>query len=311
MSDSLSIIIVNYKSWDKLKLCLDSISKQKDIKISTIVVDNNSNDHQIINFKNKFVSVKWIENSENLGFAKACNIGASYCNSTWYLFLNPDTILKEDSLSTLISYCNTNTEHKLIGIKQLNEKLVQTNSFGIFLNFWSISGLLRPIIRFLKRMSYSRINSQLISHPDWISGSFILTRKQDFELINGWDESYWMYYEDMDLCKRAKENNLQVSLFNNWDCTHFHGISSRKNNIIKVITKSEVIISSHIYIEKHSNNKIAFVTHLLLILIQLVELLLSFPFSSIKRKILLNSLKYWRKGIIKSDWRSQREISSH
>ena len=55
MSDSLSIIIVNYKSWDKLKLCLNSISKQKEIKISTIVVDNNSNDNQIINFKNKFV----------------------------------------------------------------------------------------------------------------------------------------------------------------------------------------------------------------------------------------------------------------
>ena len=167
MSDSLSIIIVNYKSWDKLKLCLNSISKQKEIKISTIVVDNNSNDNQIINFKNKFVWVKWIENFENFGFAKACNIGARYCNSTWYLFLNPDTILKEDSLSTLISYCNTNTKHKLIGIKQLNEKLVPTNSFGIFLNFWSISGLFRPIIRFLKSMSYSRINSQSISHP-WL-----------------------------------------------------------------------------------------------------------------------------------------------
>lgn len=311
MSESLSIIIVNYKSWDKLNLCLDSITKQKEIKMSTIIVDNNSNDNQIGNFKKKFTWVKWIENSKNYGFAKACNIGANYSNSKWCLFLNPDTILEKNSLSTLIKYCNENIQHKLIGIKQLNEKLIPTDSFGIFLNFWSLSGLIRPLIRFLKNASYSKINSQLIAHPDWISGSFILIRKQDFELIKGWDESYWMYYEDMDLCKRASDKNLKVSLLNNWKCTHFQGASSRKNNTIKIITKSEVIISSHIFIEKHSISGVALLTHLCLIIIQLIELLLSFPFSSIKRKILLNSLKYWGKGIFKSDWRSQREVSNH
>ena len=311
MVNSLSIIIVNYKTWDKLKLCLDSISKQDGVRISTIVVDNNSDDNKLDSFKNKYKWVKWIENSKNFGFAKACNIGANYCKSKWYLFLNPDTILVENSLESLIFYCNNNIQHKIIGIKQINEKSIPINSFGIFLNFWSLSGLIRPIIRLLKNSSYKKMNSRLISHPDWISGSFVLIRKNDFYLINGWNENYWMYYEDMDICRRAKNNNLKVALLNNWNCTHFHGASSRKNNTIKIITKSEVIISSHIYIEEHANPKMTLLIHLSLIIIQLIDLLLSSPFSSNKRVILLNSITYWKKGVFKSNWCSERAVSNY
>lgn len=311
MESSLSIIIVNYKSWDKLKLCLDSIFKQDGIKTSTIVVDNNSNDNKLFHFKKNYKWVKWIENSHNFGFAKACNIGAKYSKSLWNLFLNPDTILIENSLLPLISYCNTNQQHKIIGIKQVNEYSISTNSFGIFLNFWSLSGLIRPIVRLLKKSSYKKMNSSSISHPDWISGSFILIRKIDFDFLGGWNEKYWMYYEDMDLCKRALNNNLKVTLMNNWSCTHFHGVSSRKNKEIKIITKSEVIISSHVYIEEHTNASCSLITHISLILIQLTNLLIGVPFSSVKRTILLNSISYWCNGILKSDWNSKRVVSNY
>ena len=302
--NELSIVIVNYKTWDKLAFCLDSILKQIEIEIQVIVVDNNSNDNKFFVFQQKYKWVTWIENSKNYGFAKACNIGIENAKSKWYLFLNPDTILEPKSIHSLINYCNEKTEHRIIGIKQLNENKKNSNSYGLFLNFWSLSGLIRPLIR-LKKGSYKSINSKEIANPDWISGSFIMIRKEDFELINGWDESYWMYYEDMDLCKRAKKINLKVSLLNNWSCIHFHGASSRKNTKIKIITKSEVIVSSHIFLEKHSQKSYKFLIHLILILIQFTELSFQSIFSNSKRKILFNSLKYWSGGLLKNVWGSQ------
>jgi len=302
--NELSIVIVNYKTWDKLAFCLDSILKQIEIEIQVIVVDNNSNDNKFFVFQQKYKWVTWIENSKNYGFAKACNIGIENAKSKWYLFLNPDTILEPKSIHSLINYCNEKTEHRIIGIKQLNENKKNSNSYGLFLNFWSLSGLIRPLIR-LKKGSYKSINSKEIANPDWISGSFIMIRKEDFELINGWDESYWMYYEDMDLCKRAKKINLKVSLLNNWSCIHFHGASSRKNTKIKIITKSEVIVSSHIFLEKHSQKSYKFLIHLILILIQFTELSFQSIFSNSKRKILFNSLRYWSGGLLKNVWGSQ------
>ena len=302
--NELSIVIVNYKTWDKLAFCLDSILKQIEIEIQVIIVDNNSNDNKFFVFQQKYKWVTWIENSKNYGFAKACNIGIENAKSKWYLFLNPDTILEPKSIHSLRNYCNEKTEHRIIGIKQLNENKKNSNSYGLFLNFWSLSGLIRPLIR-LKKGSYKSINSKEIANPDWISGSFIMIRKKDFELINGWDESYWMYYEDMDLCKRAKKINLKVSLLNNWSCIHFHGASSRKNTKIKIITKSEVIVSSHIFLEKHSQKSYKFLIHLILILIQFTELSFHSIFSSTKRKILFNSLKYWSGGLLKNVWGSQ------
>ena len=304
LMNELSIVIVNYKTWDKLAFCLDSILKQIEIEIQVIVVDNNSNDNKFFVFQQKYKWVTWIENSKNYGFAKACNIGIENAKSKWYLFLNPDTILEPKSIHSLINYCNEKTEHRIIGIKQLNENKKNSNSYGLFLNFWSLSGLIRPLIR-LKKGSYKSINSKEIANPDWISGSFIMIRKEDFELINGWDESYWMYYEDMDLCKRAKKINLKVSLLNNWSCIHFHGASSRKNTKIKIITKSEVIVSSHIFLEKHSQKSYKFLIHLILILIQFTELSFQSIFSNSKRKILFNSLKYWSGGLLKNVWGSQ------
>ena len=110
----------------------------------------------------------------------------------------------------------------------------------------------------------------------------------------------------MDLCKKAKNINLKVSLLNNWSCIHFHGDSSRKNTKINSITKSEVIVSSHIFLEKHSQKSYKFLIHLILILIQFTELSFQSIFSSTKRIILNNSLKYWSGGLLKNVWESQK-----
>ena len=309
MKIELSIIIVNYRSWDKLKFCLKSILTQKQINLKVIVVDNFSNDNKLDLLKENFKWVEWIISNENLGFAKACNLGATFANSKWILFLNPDTLLIENSLGSLLKYCDNNIEHKIIGIKQLDSKNRPSNSFGLFLNLWTSNGFFRIFSRIFKGQTYKKINSCSISNPDWISGSFILLRKNDFQELNGWKESYWMYFEDMDLCKRAKNLNLKVSLLNNWKCIHFHGGSSRKNKEILIKTKTEVIKSSHIYVNTHISYFKSIIIHFLMIFFKSIELIILTPFSSTKREIFKQCIIYWKKSILSGVWIEKKSIN--
>ena len=96
---SLTIVIVNYKSWLPLTKCLDSLLNQINIIPTIIVVDNDSQDNDELNkFKSKYNSIVWKRNEKNFGFSKACNIGAKLATSKWILFLNPDTIIPKDCL---------------------------------------------------------------------------------------------------------------------------------------------------------------------------------------------------------------------
>ena len=83
----LSIIIINYKSWSVLEKCIKSIWSQKTHLIEIIIIDNNSDDSQIVSFKRKYSKCKWIINKKNIGFAKACNQGAKIAKYDHYIFL--------------------------------------------------------------------------------------------------------------------------------------------------------------------------------------------------------------------------------
>ena len=300
----ISIVIVNYKSWYHLSKCLDSILNQKNVKCEIIVVDNNSNDNTINEFKAKYISVKWIINYENLGYSKACNIGASNIEHDWVLFLNPDTEIPKNCFSSLMDKANK-ISNTIFSIKQLNEKNKDSYAYGTFLNIYTLNGTQRFFHRLFNGKTKNRLDRLTSFSPDWVSGSFLLMRKEDYVKVGGWDEDFWMYYEDMDLCKRGKNLGLQVTLLNNWKCIHSHGKASRKNNQTKILTKSEVIISSHIYLEKHLNNSFKYQTHLLLIFFQASELTIKSFFSKTQRKILKNLLKFWLTGIFKNQWKSK------
>ena len=139
---TVSIIIVNYKSWIPLEKCIHSINNQIDINPEVIVVDNNSSDDFIHSFKKKFPKVLWVENKSNSGFSKGCNIGAEKASNKFLLFLNPDTYLPNDCLKNLLNK-KLNFENSIIGIKQLNNKNKNTHAYGIFLNLYSLNGIAR------------------------------------------------------------------------------------------------------------------------------------------------------------------------
>ena len=287
----LSIIIVNYRSWVALSKCLDSILNQNKLKAKILVLDNNSDDNIFNDFKNKYSSVEWFKNNENLGFAKACNIGSKKVKSKWILFLNPDTLIPENCFENLANKVK-DSENEIISIKQLNEKEIDTHAYGIFLNLYSLNGIFRFIYRLLYGLSKKANSAKLSFSPDWVSGSFMLIKRKDFIRIGGWDENFWMYYEDMDICKRAKKHGIATKFYNDLYCYHFHGKSSRIDLETKIKSKSQVIKSSFIFINKHYHGLYGIALYFLLRLSILIELFLLSPFLKEKRGILKKILGF-------------------
>ena len=290
---SLSIIIVNYRCWSRLDACLQSIENQGINGIEVIVVDNHSNDGKGKDFCNAHPQVKFILQDTNAGFAQACNRGAKEAKGEWVLFLNPDTILPANILSPLLDRVKQELSWKLIGIKQLNDHGKNTHPYGVFLKWWNVLPSIRSLQQLLNpSKSKQHWGKDPVSYPDWISGSFVLIRKIDFEELGGWDERFWMYYEDMDLSKRAADKGWLRVMYNELVCTHSHGGSSRINPETKAITKTAVIISAIKYLKKYNSPFYYGLAMDMFVLSKLIDIIISYPFSATKRamaKLLLKA----------------------
>lgn len=284
----LNIIIVNYRSWERLDKCLSGIYRQQFSDYTITVVDNFSNDGMTDEFCKLHSKVQFILQDFNGGFAQACNRGAKSSDSSYLLFLNPDTFFSDEILQPLLDTFDVHHDWKIVGIHQRNESGRNMHPFGIFLKWWNVWAPVRSLERMFGGKKHSKIHLSTapVSFPDWISGSFILIRRSDFEELGGWDERFWMYCEDMDLSKRAAEKNWKRVMYNDLSIIHSHGGSSRINLDIKAKTKLEVIRSKRFYINKHFSGirqKIALFT---LLFTTYMELLLLWPFSATKRKML-------------------------
>ena len=290
---SLSIIIVNYKSWSVLEKCLESILSQGIDDIEVIIVDNNSNDGLITKFKKKYIKFKWISNKINAGFSKACNQGAEIAKNQYYLFLNPDTELEKNSLVKMKSIID-NFPNSILSISQLDSDGNIGFPYGNFLSIRTFNGIIRFLDRLISLENRNINNEKPFIKPNWVSGSFLLIDRENFNKLGGWDEDYWMYYEDMDLCKRANNIGIDIVLINSMSCTHHHGKSSKVNLKTRVKAKTHSIKSGVIFIEKHYRGAYQKILKFLYLSSRIIELLILSPFSKVKRLIFFNLIFNYR-----------------
>lgn len=290
MQPSISIITVNYRSWKRLRQCLDSVHLQEGTLFEMIVVDNHSDDGMAAEFMKGYPWVQFILQPINGGFAQACNKGASVANGKWLLFLNPDSVLEPGVLDRLLRRVEQEPDWKLVGIRQYDDNGNDQHQFGNFPRWWTIWPQMRTFERLVRgKENYKHyLNTAPVSYPDWISGCFILIRDADFRHLGGWDQRFWMYSEDIDLCKRASDIGWKRVMYNEVRCLHAHGGSSRINVEVKAITKSEVIRSEYRYIDKHFSGLARWFGKLTLFVIRGIELILAAPFSAVRRKMLVN-----------------------
>jgi GT2 family glycosyltransferase len=320
--EKIAIIIVNYKGWNDLEHCLDSLVliDSKTIHLEVIVVDNCSNDGKFEQFKTKYADFNFVLNTSNNGFANGCNVGAALASSNYYLFLNPDTKVEQKNLE---NYFQTYTEHSeiaLLSCLQIDEKGNYYNPYRLFPTLITFFGIPRAIYKVLKKNTIEkRINySETFFYPDWVTGAVILISKEWFEKVKGWNEDYWMYMEDVDLCKRIFNQNGKIAILKSATIFHKHGGASRINLTTKALTKTEVLISKHVYISNNFSTFTAFLLHIRLIFGTLFEKLLlailSIPLFFVKKLkvnqfIFINYINYLFNAMLHKTFISPRAVN--
>lgn len=290
MNPDISIVTVNYRSWGRLRHCLNSVNLQEGVSFEMVVVDNCSRDGMAADFVAAYPWVRFIFQDINGGFAQACNKGVAISSGKWLLFLNPDSVLEAGVLQNLISRVSREPEWKLVGVRQYDDEGVDQHTFGNFPRWWTVWPQMRTIERLIRGKENSKqyLNTAPVSFPDWISGCFMLIRRADFEMLGKWDQRFWMYSDDIDLCKRAANAGWKRVMYNELCCLHARGGSSRINADTKAMTKSEVIRSEYRYIHKHFQGAGKWFGLFTLFLVRGIELVFAFPFSAVRRKMLIN-----------------------
>jgi len=225
---TLDIIIVNWNTADTTKKCVDSIIKYvNNISYQITVVDNASTDNSIqLLEKIDNRRLKIIKNQFNFGYAKACNIGASQAKAKYLLFLNSDILFIDNSLKLLIDYYNTTKKIGAIGPKYLNPDL--TPQASVFPKQTIINAFKQYFLNQPFTFSKYTPDSNSIQKVWSISGGCILIKNSIFKKIGKWNQDYFMYYEDLDICRRLIKNGFNIIYYPLAKVIHYHGLSGKK-----------------------------------------------------------------------------------
>lgn len=225
----ISFIIVNYKSANYLEQCLNSIFKIVSSTPYEIIIVNNSPEENLNKFKKGKPKIIIIE-SKNIGYSSGCNIGAKNSHGEYLFFINPDTILLNDFFSDLFQYFK-NLEYGAIGFKLLDRNKQFQISFG---KFPSIVGeiknkSIKNAFRKRNQKIITKLESKYInpSPVDWVSGAAFFIKKATFEMVGGFDERFFLYYEDADLCMRISKSGFPNYFFPPGNIIHFEAENIR------------------------------------------------------------------------------------
>jgi len=213
----VSISIVTHNNEKIIKDCLDNIFKNiKNIDFEIIIVDNNSSDNTVEIIENNFKNIKLIQNN-NIGFGAAHNIAIKLGTGKYHLVLNPDIIFIENSLKKLINFMDKNYNIGLI-----SPKILLSNGSIQYLcrRLPSLFGfiIIRFMPKFIRRFFQARIDYYEMRETGYnkimdvlfLTGAFMLIRSSVLDKVGGFDENFFMYFEDIDLCRRIQKISRTV-----------------------------------------------------------------------------------------------------
>lgn len=232
----LSIIIINYKTAKLIENCILSIEKDlgkklgKDVEI--VVVDNDSGESDVkalqkLRDKKGF---KLLISKINLGFARGVNFGTTMSEGKILLFLNSDTKV-DGGIWEMAQFLNTQKNIGILGGKLVDDGGVQEKSAG---RFYGLLGLFLMLYGG-QRLGIDRDAPKETKKVDWVSGGFMMVKTSLFNELSGFNEKYFMYLEDMDLCLRAKSKGSETYFFADSQVMHAqHGSSNRSFAILNI-----------------------------------------------------------------------------
>lgn len=235
MQNDISFIVVNYFTSQLIENLIHSIFQNNDnINLEVIVVDNTT--EESARFRLTQENIKIYSNSENIGFGRACNIGAKLASSENLVFINPDSLFCDrDSMPKLAESFNSFPKNTVFGgsiLDQNKRPVCNTFRFSKFIHiyfqntFRRVLGISLPLLT-NKDNAYEQ---DRYIEVDWISGAFLCINKDFFQRLGGFDEAIFMYEEDAELCHRAKQFNGKIIFTPAIKIIHYGGAASRDNN---------------------------------------------------------------------------------
>ncbi len=222
---ALSVILVNYNDLHHLKDCLSSLDDgAEDIPFEVIVVDNQSTDGTARWIREHAPRVRLIVNAENLGFARANNQGIRESRGEYILFLNTDTILERQAIPLLLEEMKSDQTVGAIGPALLCGENKFQVSFGKMVSFF------QEVIQKTMLNPYHRL--RLKRHAKkcrvgWLSAACLLTRRDILEEVGLFDETFFLYFEDIDICVRIREKGHVLEYFPQARVFHLGGASTK------------------------------------------------------------------------------------
>jgi len=294
----ISFVIVNYNTKKMTYTTIQSIiQKCKSCSYEIVLVDNNSKDGSkklFTELSSKIKNLKYIYNNCNSGFGQANNIGVTHSCGDYIYILNSDTILQTENIEKIIdTKFNQYTSVAVLATKvQYEDETLQPN----VQNFTSLKTVL---LRLLKIGQFVRNNKMLLNFLiylpvkpnyiktylenfkkeryeeliDWASGCSLIIRREVYDKLGGFDEDFFMYTEDEELCYRVHKIGYKIVYTSDILITHFEGKSNRNKSINEFLVKTKVE-SEFLYFKKHFPNKVVYLK-----LIYSLIATLAFPFS--------------------------------
>lgn len=228
----LSIITPSYNGQEYIKNYLDSLIKNLPSDSEIIIVDNGSADKtkEIISEAflriKKYQQIQLIENSFNKGFGAANNQGAKVAKGEYLIFINQDITVEKNSIQQLLDYANAHPEVGIVAPKLINPNGHVQESVTHLPTLWRAFG------EFVLNQKHAY--TQYVPQTDQpiaveaVYGAVILIKKELFEEIGGWDKRYFVYYEDLELCRQVAKRGFKVVYLPNVEFKHLLGASQKK-----------------------------------------------------------------------------------
>jgi O-antigen biosynthesis protein len=252
----LSVIIVNYNVKHFLEQCLCSVqAATQRLATETIVIDNNSADHSLEYLKPRFSQVNFIDNKDNLGFAKACNQGLAIAKGKYILFLNPDTIVAEDCFEKCIAFFENHTDAGAVGIKMIDGsgRFLKESKRAFpspLTSLYKLFGLAKlfPHSKTFAKYHLGHLDENKNNEIDVLAGAYMMMPKEVLDKTGGFDETFFMYGEDVDLSYRIQKAGYKNYYLADSSIMHFKGESTRKgtmNYVRMFYTAMSIFVRKH------------------------------------------------------------------
>ena len=260
----LSVVIVSYNVKYFLEQCLSSLKKAVEgISLpgggaEVFIIDNASSDGSPDFLEPLFPDFHFIRNKENSGFAKANNQVIPLCNGDFILFLNPDTILAEDSLDICISFFRDHVDAGAVGVRMIDGagRYLRESKRGFpypAASFFKMTGLTRLFPQSKTFSSYymGHLDEDHTLAVDVLSGAFMMIKKTVLNQTGGFDEQFFMYAEDIDLSYRINKAGFKNYYLPATTVIHFKGESTQKDSHYVKMFYSAM----QLFMKKHFGNK--------------------------------------------------------